>query len=162
MPDQFSSFNSQTYGELAFDQVVERLLEYASSSPGAEYELIVGTDSLQYSGGKAEFVSAIVIHRKRQGGIYFWAKRHHTDMYALQQRIFQEATYSLSLAQQLIDKLKSKNIGDFSLSIHVDVGPNGKTRDLVKQVVGLIRGSGFEVKTKPDSYAASSVADRHT
>jgi len=28
--------------------------------------------------------------------------------------------------------------------------------------VGMIRGSGYTVKTKPESYAASKVADRYT
>jgi predicted RNase H-related nuclease YkuK (DUF458 family) len=127
-----------------------------------EYELIIGTDSLLYNEHKAEFVSAIVVHRKRSGGIYFWSKRHETNMYSLRQRIFQEALLSLRLAEKLIEKLKSLNILDFNLSIHVDVGPNGETKKMVNEIVGMIKGSGFDVKTKPESYGASSVADRHT
>ena len=46
--------------------------------------------------------------------------------------------------------------------IHADVGEKGQTRDMVKEVVGLIRGNGFEPKIKPESYAASVVADRYT
>jgi uncharacterized protein len=161
MTQGFTQFNSQTYGNVSMGEMLDKLLAYVRAEPGLDCELIVGTDSLQYAAGKAEFVSAIVVHRTRNGGIYFWTKTHHTDMHVLQQRIFQEATYSLQLAQLLIEKLKERNISDFNLSIHVDVGPNGKTRDMVKQVVGMIRGSGFDVKTKPDSYAASCVADRH-
>jgi len=70
--------------------------------------------------------------------------------------------FSLKLAEQLIEKLKEKDIVDFNLTIHVDVGPNGETRQMIHEVVGMIKGSGFAVKTKPDSYGASSVADRHT
>lgn len=159
---QFTQFNSQTYGSLSFDQVAEKLLEYVTSEPGMEYELIIGTDSLLHNQTEAEFVSAIVIHRKRSGGIYFWSKRHETHMHTLRQRIFQEALYSLRLAEQMIEKLKSLNVMDFNLSIHVDVGPNGETKKMVQEIVGMIKGSGFNVKTKPDSYGASSVADRHT
>jgi predicted RNase H-related nuclease YkuK (DUF458 family) len=43
----------------------------------------------------------------------------------------------------------------------VDVGRNGRTRELIDEVVGMIMASGFPVKTKPDSYAASCVADKH-
>lgn len=130
-------------------------------APGLEYELIIGTDSMP-TGEDAEFVSAIVVHRKNRGGIYFWSKRHETKLHTLRQRIFQEALHSLKLAEQLIEKLKEKDITDFSLTIHVDVGPNGETKQMIHEVVGMIKGSGFAVKTKPDSYGASSVADRHT
>src|SRR5690606_29562033 len=110
----------------------------------------------------AEFVSAIVVHRKRSGGIYFWTKKIEAHMHSLRQRIFEEALLSLKLAEMLIQKLKEKNVLQFNLSIHVDVGPNGETKKMVQEIVGMIKGNGFDVKTKPDSYAASSVADRHT
>ncbi len=50
---------------------------------------------------------------------------------------------------------------EYDLEIHIDVGEHGRTRELIDEVVGYIRGSGFAVKTKPDAYAASSVADKH-
>ena len=39
---------------------------------------------------------------------------------------------------------------------------NGKTKEMVKEVVGLIKGNGFEPKIKPFSFAATVVADRYT
>jgi len=42
------------------------------------------------------------------------------------------------------------------------VGEQGQTRDMVKEVVGLIKSNGFEPKIKPESFAASVVADRYT
>lgn len=157
----FNDFKSPTYGPLDFEAVLNKLLSYIGVAPGLEYELIIGTDSMP-SGTAAEFVSAIVVHRKNAGGIYFWSKSHQTNLHTLRQRIFQEALFSLKLAEQLIEKLKEKNIIDFHLTIHVDVGPNGETKKMIQEVVGMIKGSGFDVKTKPDSYGASSVADRHT
>jgi predicted RNase H-related nuclease YkuK (DUF458 family) len=41
------------------------------------------------------------------------------------------------------------------------VGENGDTKQMVQELVGMIRANNFEVRTKPNSYAASSVADRH-
>jgi predicted RNase H-related nuclease YkuK (DUF458 family) len=157
----FNDFKSPTHGQLDFDKVLEKLLEYVGSEPGLEYELIIGTDSMP-SGNEAEFVSAIVVHRKNRGGIYFWSKRHETHLHTLRQRIFAEATHSLKLAEQLIERFKILNLVDFHLTIHVDVGPNGATKKMMHEIVGMIKGNGFEVKTKPDSYGASSVADRHT
>src|SRR5258708_20320424 len=161
-PITFNDFRSPTHGPLDFDQVLAKLLEYVGTEPGLEYELIIGTDSMPGANAEAEFVSAIVVHRKNRGGIYFWSKRHETSLHSLRQRIFQEALYSLRLAEQLIERLKQKNILDFNLTIHVDVVPNAETKKILQEIVGLIRGNGFAVKTKPESYGASSVADRHT
>jgi predicted RNase H-related nuclease YkuK (DUF458 family) len=51
---------------------------------------------------------------------------------------------------------------DVELEIHLDIGPDGETRDLIREIVGMVMGSGFNAKIKPDAYAASSVADRYT
>lgn len=158
----FNDFKSPTYGPLDFDAVLTKLLGYIGNEPGLEYELIIGTDSLGNGDATAEFVSAIVIHRKSRGGIYFWSKRHATQIHTLRQRIFEEALLSLRLAEQLIAELKNRELEDFKLTIHVDIGPNGETKKMMHEIVGMIRGNGFEVKTKPESYGASSVADRHT
>jgi predicted RNase H-related nuclease YkuK (DUF458 family) len=32
---------------------------------------------------------------------------------------------------------------------------------MIQEVVAMIRASNFQAKTKPESYAASNVADRH-
>ena len=46
--------------------------------------------------------------------------------------------------------------------IHADVGEKGQTQEMIKEVTGIIRGNGFEPKIKPESFAASNVADRYT
>jgi predicted RNase H-related nuclease YkuK (DUF458 family) len=33
---------------------------------------------------------------------------------------------------------------------------------MIREVTGLIRGNGFEPKIKPESFAASTVADRYS
>ena len=44
--------------------------------------------------------------------------------------------------------------------IHADIGVSGPTKDMIKEVVGLIKSNGFQAKIKPESFAASIVADR--
>ncbi|HYH03936.1 MAG TPA: ribonuclease H-like YkuK family protein, partial [Bacillota bacterium] len=39
---------------------------------------------------------------------------------------------------------------------------NGKTKEIIRDVIGMITGSGFGAIIKPDSYGASKVADRYT
>jgi len=66
---------------------------------------------------------------------------------------------SLEIGQQLLKILQEKQLPHFDLEIHADVGTNGETKNIINEVVGVIRGSGFVVKTKPESFGASSVAD---
>ncbi len=75
---------------------------------------------------------------------------------------------SIELAQLLRDtldkKLKAIKIPlDYRFRyIHADVGERGATRDMIKEITGLILGNGFEPKIKPESFVASVVADRYT
>jgi hypothetical protein len=46
--------------------------------------------------------------------------------------------------------------------IHADIGELGATKDMIKEVTGLIRGNGFEPKIKPESFVASNVADKYS
>ncbi|MBI2611564.1 ribonuclease H-like YkuK family protein [Candidatus Gottesmanbacteria bacterium] len=155
-------FNSATYGVLDLDGVRAKVLLFLKKEPNRQYRLIVGTDSEPKNGQGTEFISAIVVHRVGSGGIYFWRRNHDKKKYVLRTRMYQEATLSLTLADELLHLFKNDGIGRFDVEIHVDIGHTGETRTLITEIVGMIRGSGFPVKTKPDSYAASKVADRHT
>ena len=42
------------------------------------------------------------------------------------------------------------------------MGERGATREMVREVTGLIRGNGFEPMIKPFSFAASAIADKYT
>lgn len=154
-------FHSPTWGELSFGQVVERLKKYLGEQAGV-YRLIVGTDSAPRNGEHTEYITALIIHRVGFGGIYFWEKTVRPRSPTLRSRIYQEAMISLDFAKVLVETLLEADLLAPDLEIHVDVGQVGPTREVIAEVVGLIRGNGFEVKTKPDSFGASKVADRHT
>ena len=42
------------------------------------------------------------------------------------------------------------------------VGKDEETRELINAVTGMVKGCGYKVKYKPESYAATKVADRYT
>ena len=153
-------FHSPTLGEMALSSVIERIGGYMEEKPDYKYRLIIGTDSAGKNHAGVDFVTALVIHRIGAGGIYFW-KKDFATVHSLRERIYKEATLSLEFARKLLDVLRSEEFLDYDFEIHVDIGKEGETRDMIAEVVGMIRGSGFAVKTKPESYGASKVADRH-
>ena len=66
------------------------------------------------------------------------------------------------MASQVAEKLAENGYADLNVEIHLDVGKNGPTGELIREVVGMVTGSGFDAKIKPDSYGASTVADKYT
>jgi hypothetical protein len=153
-------FVSPTGGRLTFDQMFQRLVAFVDEEPYQTYRLIIGTDSLH--GQDTSFVTAIVIHRVGHGGRYFYKKLFQRKMESLRQRIFYETSMSLEIATRITAALESSNLSDLPVEIHLDVGEAGETRRVIREVVGMVTGSGFEAKTKPDAYGASKVADHHT
>jgi predicted RNase H-related nuclease YkuK (DUF458 family) len=154
-------YHSPTLGRLTFSEVIEEIVAMMASAPADLFSIVVGTDSQTYY-GEAEYVTAIVVHRVGKGGRYFWRRVVERKPKTLRDRIWREAWLSYETAQALIEAFKNRGISDCRLEIHVDIGRGGRTRELVEEVVGAIRGSGFFVRTKPDAYAASVVADKHT
>ncbi|MDD2510536.1 MAG: ribonuclease H-like YkuK family protein [Syntrophomonas sp.] len=154
-------FNSPSKGELNLEQVVIDILKYISEDITRPYKLIVGSDSHPGAQGTC-YVSAIIIHRTGKGARYFYNKMLDRKTNSLRQRIFYEASLSLDLADRLSECLKKHGNKDMKVEIHLDVGIHGDTKELIKEVTGMIVGSGFAAKIKPDACAASTVADRYT
>ncbi|MBM3256951.1 MAG: hypothetical protein FJY98_01315 [Candidatus Liptonbacteria bacterium] len=153
--------NSSLGFKLSIPQVVREIVRFMHEDTRRKYKVIIGTDSERLPGHKADFVNAVVVHRIGNGGRYFWRRLEHGSIHTLRDRIIKEALISLDIAKELLQELKNASAPDFDFEIHVDVGENGPTKPMIQEVVGMIRANNFEAKTKPESYAASSVADRH-
>jgi len=163
-------FYNPTKGNLTLEEVVGEIFSYIKEKKEKFYEIIVGCDSS--SGEDSSFPLAIVVLRKGEGGRFFLKKikyppekRRKFKNWKI--RILEEVYLSCQLALTLKELLEEKSL-KFSLKnfqfryIHADIGENGETKDMIKEVVSLIKGNGFEPKIKPHSYAASVVADRYS
>lgn len=159
-------FVSPTKGELSLDGVISEVAQYVDEEPGLFYRLVIGTDSqVRKSNGVSEvdFVTAIVLHRVGHGGRYFWNKERQKKTFTLRDRIYTETLLSLAFAEKMVPQLRRAiSPAKYDLEIHIDVGPVGPTREMIREVVGMVTGSGFTAKTKPESYGAFVVADRYT
>ena len=110
-------------------------------------------------------MTAIVIHRQGKGGRYFWRRQKVDKIATLRDKIYTETLLSIQAAEKLVPLLKKTFNGStqkYELEIHIDVGPNGPTREMIKEVVGMVNGNGYQAKIKPESFGAFSVADKHT
>jgi len=66
------------------------------------------------------------------------------------------------VAARLTGLLEAAGITDFDVAIHIDVGTQGETKELIREIVGMVTGSGYQAAIKPDSFGASKVADKYT
>ena len=155
-----SEFVSPTKGRLTFDQMFGEIVGYLDEVPGAPYRLIVGSDSQTHD--ELTMVTAVVIHRVGKGARYFYQRRRNRRLRTLRQRIYLEVSLSLELGARLARRLAASGHADLNIEIHLDVGQAGETRDLIREIVGIVTGSGFDARIKPQSYGASTVADRYT
>ena len=160
-------FNSPTWGRLSFEETVASIFDFIKEEPQFHYRLIIGTDSRETDDTPAVqlFVTAIVIHRVGWGARYFWRRVNIRNLYTMRDKIYHEALLSLQTSQKLMEFLNSfpdNHLSNYNVEIHVDVGNNGPTRSLIKEIVGMIESMGFVAKIKPDSFAASRLAHRHT
>jgi len=153
-------FCSPTKGQMSFDDMVADILSYVRSESDCSYKLIVGTDS--HARDDLCFVSAVIIHRLGKGARYFYRRREQRRLPSLRQKIFYETAISLSLAERLAEAIAAAGASSLGVEIHIDVGENGDTKDLIREVVGMVTGSGFRAEIKPNSYGASKVADKYT
>jgi uncharacterized protein len=163
-------FQSKTHGLLSISGIIDRIKSFLEEDPDAEYSLVIGTDSHEKKttgngGSTINLVTAILIHRKGFGGKYFWRKESQSNIHSLRDKIYRETLTSLTFASLFVPMFKKTLNGSapkYNLEIHVDVGEHGDTREMIKEVVGMVTGNGYVAKTKPEAYAASYVADKHT
>jgi len=162
-------FFNPTKGSLSFDQILQELVSYMEEKPHKRYEVIVGCDSS--SSEDPNFPVAVVVLRVGEGGRFFLRRIHYPApkrFYNLHERILQEVLLSCQLALVLRERLAYLAENEkFTIPyefqyIHADIGQHGPTKDMIREVAGLIRGNGFEPKIKPESFVASTVADRYS
>ena len=165
MSNQNIVFKSPTYGEVDFPRILEIMKEfYERNKQYEKFHIVIGTDSQNFSDTKV--VSVIVLQCEGHGGIYFYKVERVPRIQDVRQKLNYETGQSLKYADILLELMENEKYEDLFLnstfSIHVDAShsDNGKTKELIPGLVGWIHSCGYDCSVKPDSYAASSIADK--
>jgi predicted RNase H-related nuclease YkuK (DUF458 family) len=148
-----SMMNSPTHGKVTDKQMMNIIKDFII--PNYEYSIAVGTDSQEHS----KVVKVLAVIRIGYGGIFFYESKPTPDFPTLRQKIYYETTLSLELASKVTTFLSENEI-DKEVEIHIDIGKQGKTKELIAEITGWVRSSGYITKIKPESYVASTIADR--
>ena len=153
-----SSWKTGSKEEITLEEIYN-ILEKVSTHKN--HKIIIGTDSVKL-GYDFVFTKAICILNKDfyDRRYFYYRQKFKDDSYLdLSKRLLKETNDSINLALDLKNKLSGINI-----EIHADINTDSKhMSSRYKHIItGYITGCGFDVKTKPQSFVASSIADLHT
>ena len=97
--------------------------------------------------------------KKGKGGRGYYNRIITQGKITTKQRLFQETYFAVKLATEINPLLET--IGHTIKEIPTDLtpDPNYISSTMISHCLGYIHGMGFVGRTKPDSWAASSVAD---
>lgn len=155
---------SFTYGEVSINDIVRIIDKQVSKNPHSEYQVIVGTDSQNFDITKIVLVIAVI--EKSKGGFFFYDITKVNRITNIKQKLFTETQMSLNCATELMDAFEKHyedtgfDYTQMQFSIHVDAGFNGPTKEVIPEIVGWVKSCGYDVSVKPDSFVASSIADK--
>ena len=160
-------FTSPTYGKMDISQIPDRILMFYQNHQQYEMpvHIIVGTDSQNFDHTK--IVSVIAVVCEGHGGIFFYEITHQPLIRDVRTKLHVETNDSLKVAEELVgimegDRKYEEMYLNCPIAIHVDAGnsTNGKTKELIPELVGWIRACGYDCQVKPESFVASTIADR--
>ena len=152
---------SITHGDAEIREIAEIVKSYLIEKQGQSNHIVIGTDSQNFSDTKV--VAVIAVYTEGKGGKFFYDITHMRKIMNVQQKLHMETAMSLEYADRLINEFTEINF-DYtkfaSIGIRVDAGYNGVSGQVIPELVGWIKAMGYDVAVKPDSFVASSIADR--
>lgn len=156
---------SITHGNLNMPEVANVIVDFLKERKGMSNHIVIGTDSQNFSDTKV--VVVIAIYTEGKGGKFFYDVTRIRRISNVQQKLHMETSMSLDYADKLIaelDKIKKDTGFNYtnycSIGIHVDAGYQGPSGKVIPELVGWIKAMGYDVTVKPDSFVASTIADR--
>tara|TARA_R110002020_G_scaffold200272_2_gene402401 strand:- start:300 stop:770 length:471 start_codon:yes stop_codon:yes gene_type:complete len=145
--------------EIFYEDIIEIAKEHSEN----EGTIFIGTDS-QVEKKECVFSTVICLHgaNGQVGGRYFFKKTRFQayKFPTILERITLEVEKSVQLSLKLYEDCPNANI-----EIHLDISSadkKEKTSLYADMLIGYAQGVGFECKVKPEAFAASTIADKHS
>jgi hypothetical protein len=168
------TFQNLNEKNMSFDDVFNRILDFIKADPSQKYRLMFGTDS-QVHKKSTKFITGIVIQREGKG---VWCCIRKVVVPRKIKNLHEKISYETSLSEEVAYLFTQENKEKLyelilphiykgaSLTIegHIDIGKQrkNKTREFVREMMTRIESTGAEPKIKPDSFVATSYANRYT
>jgi predicted RNase H-related nuclease YkuK (DUF458 family) len=135
------------------------LAEFLAKYKGQGRKPFIGTDS-KTIGNKTRFTTVFVYYLEGRGGVYIDHTVKEDRPKSLYQKLFKETWYSIETALEVMEI--DPSITPEVLEVHIDVNDNPKHSSgrYRGELMGLVLGQGFKCESKPNSWAATTLADK--
>ena len=140
--------------ELTVSEMIDLLYDEIRNNPEDSFCLSIGTDSMTYK--DTFFVLAVVLYRVGKGGTFFYKRMKHDAVKILRDKLYDETEISIEAINLIREQLLKRNE---NISVHLDIGENGPTKVLIPELEGWVAALGYDYAIKPNSYAASTIAN---
>jgi len=135
----------------------EYIDEFLEENKNKKITIYIGTDSQNYM-ASTRFVSAIVMHVERNGAHVLVSRFDLPKIYDYRYRLLKEVDITGEVARNMKDYLRKKGL---SYELHSDLNgsSNHKSNGIVEEAKNYIKHLGYELKIKPEAFAATYAAD---
>jgi predicted RNase H-related nuclease YkuK (DUF458 family) len=119
----------------------------------------IGTDS-KTIGNKTRYCTVFVYYLQGRGAVYVDNTIKEDKPNSLYQKLLKETWYSIQAAMEIMEI--DPSITPELLEVHIDVNDNPKHKSgrYRGELMGMVLAQGFECKSKPHSWAATTIADK--
>ena len=150
-----TKFMTGSWKPVRMRDIVGKIEEFLEDTD--DYSIDIGTDS--QNGQSTKFATVIAVHKIGKGGIFFYHSLKVDKIHTFYDRIYRETAMSIECASKLLELFLDRELLR-DITIHCDVGPNGKTKHMIREITGYVNSSGFECKIKPEGTVAYTIADK--
>jgi predicted RNase H-related nuclease YkuK (DUF458 family) len=144
---------------ISFEEIIDVIIQHNDN----QGKISVGADSFIKKQDCIFSLAICLYGADHQNGGRYFVKRTNIDKKKypdILQRILAEVQKSVELGLKLLELIPVLDI-----EIHLDVSASDKnngTSKFADMLTGYATGAGFNCKIKPNAYAATSVADKHS
>lgn len=128
------------------------------------YSIYVGCDSHIAKGTKNKYLFAIAVcligKDSSSGNRYFYTRGIYSRPFdSLKERLTQEVSFSAEVAMKINHDLPNRTV-----TLHADTGSDHKAKSskFTEAFRKWANGIGCEFASKPDAWASSAIADKHS
>ena len=158
---------SPTYGNVTIEEIANIIKNNIVNNKDSNYHITIGTDSQNFC-DVTKVVTVIAVCNIGKGGFFFYqTTKIKEPIKNIRLKLTYETQLSLECANKLLETLEAISDDSFDYTeldyaIHVDAGYNGKSKQLINDLVSWVTSSGFPCEIKPCSFAASSIANKYS
>jgi len=149
--------NFKFFGGEKVNNVATYVRNYIKKYP--ETNVIVGTDSGQYN-NYTNYVTVICMNRPTKGSHIIYQKNKVPKIKDLFSKLWEEVEYTRIIADEL-DGLINDDQSKKLVTVHIDINDKktAKSSMVHDSAMGYLKGLGYSVESKPNSWVATKAAD---